>query len=85
MFFIRYPVNTKHLYIISTMLDQRRRRWADFVQMLYKCSVFTWYIMLGVYTFLVQEVQFLSTADHIHFHSTSTIFAFTIRQITIRL
>ena len=22
------------------MLDQRRRRWADFVQMLYKCFVF---------------------------------------------
>ena len=34
------PVNTKHLYNICTMLDQRRRRWADFVQMLYKCFVF---------------------------------------------
>ena len=31
------PVNTKHLYNICTMLDQRRRRWADVVQMLYKC------------------------------------------------
>ena len=31
------PVNTKYLYNISTMLDQRRRRWADFAQMLYKC------------------------------------------------
>ena len=29
-----YPVNTKHLYSICTMLDQRRRRWADVVQML---------------------------------------------------
>ena len=29
------PVNTKHLYYICTMLDQRRRRWADIVQMLY--------------------------------------------------
>ena len=35
-----YPVNTKHLYSICTMLDQRRRRWADVVQMLYKCFVF---------------------------------------------
>ena len=30
------PVNTKHLYNICTMLDQRRGRWADVVQMLYK-------------------------------------------------
>ena len=28
------PVNTKHFYGICTMLDQRRRRWADVVQML---------------------------------------------------
>ena len=34
------PANTKHLYNICTMLDQRRRRWADVVQMLYKCFVF---------------------------------------------
>ena len=34
------PVNTKHLYNICRMLDQRRRRWADVVQMLYKCFVF---------------------------------------------
>ena len=34
------PANTKHLYDICTMLDQRRRRWADVVQMLYKCFVF---------------------------------------------
>ena len=34
-----YPANTKHLYNISTMLDQRRRRWADVVEMLYKCFV----------------------------------------------
>ena len=27
-------VNTQHLYDISTMLDQRRKRWADVVQML---------------------------------------------------
>ena len=35
--------NTKHLYNICTMLDQRRRRWADVVQMLYKCFVFAGY------------------------------------------
>ena len=34
------PANTKHLYNICTMLDQRKRRWADVVQMLYKCFVF---------------------------------------------
>ena len=31
-----YPVSTKHLFNICTMLDQRRRRWFDVVQMLYK-------------------------------------------------
>ena len=31
------PVNTKHLYDICTMLDQR---WVDVVHMLYKCFVF---------------------------------------------
>ena len=35
------PANTKHLYDICTMLDQRRRRWASVVQMLYKCVVFS--------------------------------------------
>ena len=34
------PVNTKHLYNIWTKLDQRWKRWADFVQMLHKCFVF---------------------------------------------
>ena len=34
-----YPVNTKHMYIVCAMLDQRRRRWADVVQMLYKYFV----------------------------------------------
>ena len=35
-----FPVNTKHLYSICTMLDQCQRRWDDIVQMLYKCFVF---------------------------------------------
>ena len=33
-------VNTKHLYNICTTWDQRRRRWADLVQMVYKYFVF---------------------------------------------
>ena len=41
-----YPVNTKHLYNSCTMLDQRRRRWADVVQMLYNCFVFTGYVYM---------------------------------------
>ena len=32
---------SKHLYSICTMLDQRRRCWADVLQMLYKCFVFS--------------------------------------------
>ena len=34
-----YPANTKHLYIICTMLGQRRRRWVDVVQMFCVCWV----------------------------------------------
>ena len=30
------------------MLDQRRRRWADVVQMSYKCFVFAGRLLLGV-------------------------------------
>ena len=35
-----FPGNTKQYYNICTMLDLRRRRWADVVQMLSKCFVF---------------------------------------------
>ena len=35
-----FPVNTKRLYHICTVLDQCLRRWSDVVQMLYKCFVF---------------------------------------------
>ena len=35
-----YWETQNHLYNICTMLDQRRRRWADMVQMLYKCFVY---------------------------------------------
>ena len=36
------PVNTKHLYNIFTMLNQRRRRWVDVVQMLFQCLLGRW-------------------------------------------
>ena len=36
-----FPANTKHLYNIWTTPAQRLRRWSNFVQMLYKCFVFT--------------------------------------------
>ena len=39
------PENTKHLYDIWTMLDQRRRRWADIIQLLNKCFVFCVWLM----------------------------------------
>ena len=38
--FLRKLADTKHLYNICTMLDQRRRRWANIVQMLYNFFVF---------------------------------------------
>ena len=34
-----YPANTRHLSGICAVLGQRRRRWADVVQMLYGCFV----------------------------------------------
>ena len=37
------PANIKHLYNICTMLDQRRRRWANVVQILGK----HWYVRVG--------------------------------------
>ena len=33
------PANTKHLYNICTTSAQRLQRWANIVQMLYKCFV----------------------------------------------
>ena len=33
------PADTKHVYNICTTSAQRLRRWADVVQMLYKCFV----------------------------------------------
>ena len=44
---LKYPVNTKHFYNICTMLDQRRRRWAGVVQMVYNCFVFARYAQLS--------------------------------------
>ena len=36
--------NKKHLYHICTLLDQRRKRWASVVQMVYKCFALAWKI-----------------------------------------
>ena len=36
----QWPADIKHWYNICTMLDQTRRRWADVLQMLYKCFAF---------------------------------------------
>ena len=38
---VSHPVNTKRLCNICTMFDLRQSHWADVVQMLYKCFVFT--------------------------------------------
>ena len=40
------PANTKHLYNICAMLDHRRRRWADVVQMFCVSSVAYYLIVL---------------------------------------
>ena len=41
-YFCHIPENTEHLYNICTTLVQRRRRWADVVQMLYKMFCVCW-------------------------------------------
>ena len=41
------------------MLDQRRRRWADVVQMVYKCFVFAGYVR----TFSVCEISDLGVVS----------------------
>ena len=38
------------------MLDQRRRRWVDVVQMLYKCFVFAG---ITTYLALLQNIKFM--------------------------
>ena len=37
---VHIPANIKHFYNICTMSDQRRRRWADVVQLLCKSFAF---------------------------------------------
>ena len=43
-----YSANTKYLYTLCTMLEQRRRRWAEVVQLLYKCFAFVGYTFLNL-------------------------------------
>ena len=66
------PVNTKHLYNICTMLDQRRRQWANVVRMLYKCFVFAGYLLMTPNNYLAPSVV-LS-----HSFSSSGIFIYFI-------
>ena len=44
---VQFQANTEHLYNICTMLAQRRRRWANVVQMLYKCFAFAGIVSRG--------------------------------------
>ena len=54
---------TKHLFHICTMLDQRRRRWANVVQMLYKCFVFAGMGVPGDYT-IQSDIESAITVDN---------------------
>ena len=61
-----HPVSTKHLYDISTMSDQRRRRWTDIVQMLYKYFVFAGHSLparLGSCQWQCYNIQALTNND----------------------
>ena len=40
------PANTKHLYNIYTTSAQRLRRWSNILQMIYKCFMFTAWVIL---------------------------------------
>ena len=40
------PANRKHLYNMCTLLDQRRRRWFNIVQMLYNVSCLLRYVII---------------------------------------
>ena len=51
----KHPSKQKHLHNICTMFDQRRRRWAGVVQMLYKCFVFA-----GMVLFLFNKQETLT-------------------------
>ena len=51
------PANTKKMYNIYTMLDQRRRRWVDVSKMLYTYFVFTGELTLRACK-LCQQVLF---------------------------
>ena len=50
------PANRKHLYNIYTMLEQRRRRWAGVVKMLYTCFVFAGVIRNILVFMLVYQI-----------------------------
>ena len=43
------------------MLDQRRRRWADVVQMLYKC-----FVLVGIRVFVILIGRYIYPANQMH-------------------
>ena len=68
----RFPINTKDLYNICTMSDQRRKRWVNVVQMLYKCFVFAR---------IMQNNSFYWTHDcHSHFENNMCAIIFVVMQ-----
>ena len=63
------PANTKYLHNICTTSAQRLRRWANIVQMLYKCFVFTYChackdddpLLSMVFTYKVSQPIYIAT------------------------
>ena len=51
------PANTKHLNNICTMLDRRRIRCADVVQMLCKCFVFAGIVITVIISHISERLD----------------------------
>ena len=49
--FVNRPSNTQHMYNICKLLDQLQERWADVVQISYKCFVFAGMETKGFFQF----------------------------------
>ena len=64
---IMIPANTIHLYYICTMLVQRRRRWADVVQMLYKCFVFAGMVIVIPFAMFLSYIVYMHKCEKISF------------------
>ena len=71
-----FPKNTKHLHNIYTMLDQRLRRWADVVQMLYK-----YFVCAGLKHYTLHQCWF-DVGHCLQIIIISNIFVITIFRLT---